>query len=313
MKEKIAAMPMKSICVGRFLVDVPQHAIVTYRPATVSGWDILTTQETDADFNLRLQKKEDQLAASKNERNGVSLESAHKIQSADVTGKIFVFDRRWIGLIRSGKEVMSEAVSIDALVRSNGFSYDFKAKLRKPERFEQLEKILHQLQAVHDPDIPTGGGFCFDHGLIRDPLTVDNHEYVSIFLGTREQPDLAISLSSFGGATPGKTLLQRHEASNIQREYSSRFHDFRIGPRVINGVSGEEVLQRVHEFNGVKLHDFMWESIGDKDDVLLPELTLELTTGLGQPGAPVNSSLSDVEALALWEKISSSLRRRPLQ
>jgi hypothetical protein len=79
---------------------------------------------------------------------------------------------------------------------------------------------------------------------------------------------------------------------------------------VINGFYGEEILQRVDELNGVKLHDFMWESFGHTKDVLLPKLTLELSTGIGRPGAPVNSSLSDVEALALWEKISSSLRRR---
>ncbi|MYN19959.1 hypothetical protein GTP81_24760 [Rugamonas sp. FT107W] len=39
---------------------------------------------------------------------------------------------------------------------------------------------------------------------------------------------------------------------------------------------------------------------------------LEFDTGHGQPGKPVNSSLSDAEALALWDKISSSLRRRPV-
>jgi len=78
---------------------------------------------------------------------------------------------------------------------------------------------------------------------------------------------------------------------------------------MLNGIPGEELLQRVDEPNGAKVHGFMWESLADQNDVYLPNLILEFDTGLGRPGNPVNSSLSDAEALALWDKISSSLRR----
>ena len=74
-----------------------------------------------------------------------------------------------------------------------------------------------------------------------------------------------------------------------------------------------EILERVDEPNGSTLQSFMWESLSKKDDVYLPNLILEFSTGHGKPGAPVNSSMSDAEALALWEKISASLRRRPVQ
>lgn len=301
---------MKSVCVGRFVIDVPSTAVITYRRATVAGWEISTIQESDDHFDLRIRQREELFAARKNEHDRKALEIVLEVKTADVTGKIFMYDRKSLGLMRGGKEVISESVSIDALVRSSGVSFDFSAKLRRPEQIERLEKILHQLQAIRETEIPTSAGFCFDHGLLRDPLTVDNHEHVSLFLGTATHPDLAISLSTFAGGNPSPTLLERHKANDIRREYSSHFHDLRVGPRVINGFYGEEILQRVDELNGVKLHDFMWESFGHTKDVLLPKLTLELSTGIGRPGAPVNSSLSDVEALALWEKISSSLRRR---
>lgn len=41
-------------------------------------------------------------------------------------------------------------------------------------------------------------------------------------------------------------------------------------------------------------------------------VTLELETGIGRPGEPVNSSLSDDAALVLWDKIAGSLRLRRL-
>lgn len=310
MEEQIKTVPLKPVCVGRFVLEVPRQMVVTYRQAVIAAWKISTTVETDEEFEVRIRQKEDSLASGRNQRNGVSLELASKIKTDHVTGKIFLYDRKWIGLMREGKEVISEAVSIDALVRASGVSYDFKAQLREPEDIQRLEALLQQLLPVHEGEVPTSAGFCFDRGILRDPLTIDDHEHVSIFFGTIAQPDLAGSLSTFAGTNPGRTLLQRHAASDIQREYGARFHDLRIGPRVINGVPGEEVLQRVDEFNGVKLQDFMWESMSDKKDISLPALTLEMSTGLGRPGKPVNSSLSDAEALALWDTLSSSLRRR---
>lgn len=312
--KEITDMPMKPVCIGRFIVDVPQHALITYRPAAVSGWEISTIQESDDDFRVRLRKKEDLLSTSRNERGGISLEVLRVIndKSDEVRGKIFLFDRKWTGIMRNGKEVISEAVAIDALVRIKEVSYEFKADLRDPARIDDLEKILHQLQTVPEATIPEGAGFCFDHGFIRDPLTAEENEYASFFFGVKEHPDLAISLSSFAGLDPTRTLLQRDAASTIQKEHASRFHRLRSGARSLGGVPGEEVLESVDELNGSKMHGFMWESIGNKNDVYLPSLSLEFSTGLGRPGEPVGSSLSDAEAMALWEKISSSLRRRPI-
>lgn len=313
MDERIEAFPMKSICVGRFVLNIPQRAVVTYRQATVGGWEITTTAETDEEFEARIRQKEELLTSTRNEHDGVSLELAHKVKIENMVGKIFLYDRKWTSLMRGGKEVVMESVSIDALVRASSLSYDFAAQLRKPEQLQRLEKLLHQLQPIRDGEVPASAGFCFDRGLLRDPLTIDDHEYVSIFWGMTDRPDLAASLSTFLGANPATSLLQRHAASEIQQEYRSHFHDLRTGPREINDVPGEEVLQRVDEPNGVKLHDFMWESVSNKDDVLLPTLTLELSTGIGRPGKPVNSSLADAEALALWDKMSSSLRRRSVR
>jgi len=313
MDKRILSLPMKVVCVGRFLVDVPEIATVTYRSASVSGWNILTIPETDEEFNLRIREKENLLTARRNERNGVSLESTRNVGGSEIAGKIFLFNRRWIPIMRAGKEVVSEVVAIDALVRSGGISYEFRADFRHPEQVEHLEKIIRQLRGLPVAHIPEEAGFCFDRGFIRDPLTAEQNESVSIFLGIKEYPDLAVSLSSTAGIDHNKTLLQRHSDSDIQKEYSSQFHPLRIGARSLNGITGEEVLQRVDELNGVKLHGFMWESIGNKTDVYLPSLSLELDTGLGRPGKPVNSSLSDAEAMALWEKISSSLRRRSVR
>jgi len=57
----------------------------------------------------------------------------------------------------------------------------------------------------------------------------------------------------------------------------------------------------------------MWELIHNKtDNVFTPLMSFELSTGHGQPGATVDSSLTDAQALVLWDKMLSSLRIRPI-
>ena len=312
MSERISSMPMKSVCVGRFVMDVPRHAVVTYRAASIAGWDISVIQETAEEFIRRAKGKENLLALQKNERGGVSIENVRELGKNGVIGKIFSFNRKWIELRRSGKDVVSERVQIDAILRLAGVSYDFTSELRRMEDVDLLASLLNRLRVVSDGDIPQEPGFCFDRSFIADPLTAEQHEYTSLFLGVKEHPDLAVSLSTAAGIRNDRTLLQRDADNDVQREYRSNFHRLRAGARSLNGIPGEEVLQRVHELNGAKLHGFMWESLADKNNVYLPSLSLELDTGLGQPGHPVNSSLSDTEALTLWDKISSSLRLRPV-
>ncbi|TFW22786.1 T6SS immunity protein Tli4 family protein [Duganella callida] len=309
--EQSKALLMKRVCVGRFTIDVPKNYVVTYRQATVNGWDISTIEETNEAFYIRIKNKEDRLLSEKNEHNGKSLEISYDIKTNELTGKIFLYNRQRLDYYKNGNKTVTESVSIDASVRSKELSYDFTSELRSADDFDRLKEILNQLEILQDSESSRHGGFCFDHGMLRDPVPINYHEHVSIFLGIKSNPDLAISLSTTAGVRPSSSLLQRNEASVIQREYASHFHDLRIGARAINGVPGEEVLQRVDELNGVKGHNFMWESSGSTEDIFLPSLTLELSTGLGKPGAPVNSSLTDSEALALWDKISSSLRRRP--
>ena len=65
------------------------------------------------------------------------------------------------------------------------------------------------------------------------------------------------------------------------------------------------------ELNGTTGHGFAWETQGNPADLYAPFLFFELSSGVGEPGHPVNSSMSDTAIIALWDKITSSLRVRP--
>ncbi|WP_343732637.1 T6SS immunity protein Tli4 family protein [Duganella sp.] len=305
-------MKMKTMCIGRFLIDVPENAIVSYRGASFSGWDISSWLETDEKFFNRITQEEIKLKTEKNERGGVTLEQVHEVKNERLQGRIFVFGRKWLESFPRGVRKESQVVEIRAFARSENITYRFYAEFRDDTDVQELERIIGQLRRRGIDEIPTQAGFCFENAFLTEPLDVNDAEYTSMFVGLKEHPDLAIALSTLAGIALQKPFLQREAENTVKNEYRSRFHTLREGPRTLAGVPGGEVMDRVDEPNGSVLHDFMWESLNTTDNVYRPLLTLELSTGHGQPGRPVNSSLSDVEVLALWEKMSASLRVRPI-
>jgi hypothetical protein len=313
MVDAINGTPMKTLCVGRFLLDVPTRAVVSYGGSTLSGWDFSSnSDETDIEFNTRLQARENQLRQEKNEHDGQSLEVVREIRQARLYGKIFMFNREWLDGFVGEQRTIDETVNIEASARVDGISYNFRAALKFPTDIDKLEGIIRRIHWLGTATIPNDAGFCFGHGMIEGLSNADQAEFTVMFVGLKDHPDLTIALSSAAGINPGKSLISRYEENPIDLLYRWRFHSVRQGQRALNGIPGEEHLERVHEENGSNVHGFMWESHGTNSDVYLPVLSLEFDTGHGKSGRPVDSSLSDSEALALWDKISSSLRRRPI-
>jgi hypothetical protein len=82
--------------------------------------------------------------------------------------------------------------------------------------------------------------------------------------------------------------------------------------RAINGIVGEEALERIRETNLANTYGFNWESRGVAGDLLQPFLSLELQAGVNERtgGKPVNASLHQDALLKLWDSIASSIRLR---
>ncbi|WGG53024.1 T6SS immunity protein Tli4 family protein [Rugamonas sp. DEMB1] len=311
---KVARMTetMKTICVGRFLIDVPAEARVSFRGAFLSGWNIsIYPDETDEQFFARLADQEAELKDAKNRAGGENLESTIGVDREGVHGKIFVFGRTWTHWIEDGKRVDSTAVAVHAYVHTQRTSLNFTAKSLDEDDTRELAKIARQIKPLKEGEVPTEPGFCFGRAMIKDPLLASQHERVTMFLNLKDHPDFGIAFYTAAGLKPGKSLLARDDA--IKQEFEAYVHTFRRGGRSIAGVPGDEICERFSELNGTTAHSCEWESFSKQDDVFRPELSLEITTGFSRRpgGQPVESSLSDAGVLALWDKISSSIRVRP--
>jgi len=314
-KAKVTTMTetMKTVCVGRFLVDVPAEAEVYFRGAFLSGWTIDTNpDETDDQFTTRLTTKEVELKAKKNDRGGNSLESTVSVDSNDVKGKVFVFDRIWTYGIEYGKRIETTAAAAHAYVRAQETSVNFTAEFGA-SRVKELARIVTQIKPLKEGEIPTEPGFCFGRAMLLDPLTASQNERVTMFLSLKDHPDFLIALDTAAGLKPSEPLLIREARS--RGVFASHLKSYRRGPRTIGGIPGGEIVDGFHEDNGTTGYSCEWASIPDQNDVFRPELDLEFTSGHStRPGGqPVESSLSAQAILMLWDKISSTIRIRPTQ
>jgi len=310
---------MKTICVGRFLVDLPAEAEVELIRARVDGFEINSFQESNDEFHSRVAERESQLNAPPSRLDGVaSLETVKEIETeAGLVGKIFVHGRNVTeGTRANGLELERyryEGIDLEALLHADGVSFDILGSNFSLQYAGDLPKLVAQLIPNPANQVPTAPGFCIKHAYVREPVSASQREEVVMAARLPSHPDIEFLLIVAAGIEPAeKSLLERDdEAHGWMRAFEmSHVSTIRAASRKINGVAGDELVQRFSEDNSATVYSFWWEVDGTRDNVFIPHISFTMDTGKGEYG-PVPSSLSQGVALALWDKISSSIRVRP--
>jgi hypothetical protein len=308
---------MKTVCVGRFLIDVPANAQVTLSRASVQGFDIVNYGvESKEKFEARVASREEEINAVKNMTGQKNMVSVRDVRDEDVEGRIFVSGFSSGYLFENAGKVVYSSVAVDGFARVNSVTYTFRASTYKPEDVGELEGLLKKLKPLGPDIIPTQSGFCLDGALVLDPPSANDGERIVMFAGLPGHEDLGIALATLAGTTPGPGLLERNAANRAgPYAFLNAFLSTLLeGKRSINGMEGDELAFRARERNFSTGYTFDWEMQGTKDNVMRPLVSLELQTGLSlrAGGQPVQSSLSEAAVSDLWRRMSSSLRVRPV-
>lgn len=307
---------MKTVCVGRFLIDMPQEAQLGPLNLRVDGFDIESLSESKADFLLRLALREKRLKAEPRAPGGLDyLESVKEVRTENgLIGKIFVYGRA----ISKGTQVSwheverysSLGIIVEAMVHGDGVSFEIGSGNYDPDLIEDMPKLISKLVPNPVNKAPTSPGFCFDRGCFRDPLTADQGEQMTVRGQLPSHPDIHFRLSLHAGMKPDEQgLLDRSAESYSQMPHAhkKRITRIRAAKRPIASLIGDEVVDEFDELNNIIVHSFWWELMGTESNVLIPRISLEMDTGNADNGQ-VSSSLSRGAAIALWDKISSSIR-----
>jgi hypothetical protein len=314
----VKAMMQKSttVCVGRLLIDLPVDAEVSFSGARLGSVDI----NVESGYTARkaaavIAERERSLAGQLNEYERPSMEKRVVVDAVNFQSTLLYSDRKKpVTRMSNGRPVTSgeEGITVEAFGIKDDLFYRFKGERLSSPKYEKNVLVLaKQFESLKAMSVPSGPGFCMENGIIHDPISPGMNETVTMFASLKGHPDIAIRLDTSVLNKPQESLLTRDAKNDINTRFAANIKNLGKGPRELNGIPGEELLDRFKERNGTTGHMFMWESFGKPSDVLVPSITLEIQTGKGRPGSPVNSSLSDEAVLQLWQAISSSLRIRP--
>jgi hypothetical protein len=318
---KVAKMTekMKTVCVGRMLLDLPEEAQVELYGAQISGFHIDAFAESFEEFQKRLAAREAEIRATPDRLGGSNnMESVREVQSNNqLAGKIFVHGRS----VTEGNEadaftikhVRYEDIALEAHLHADGISIDLSAKEYDPSLIGNLYRLIAQLVPNPGKRIPTEPGFCIARAYIRDPLPADENEQITLAVKLPSHPDIGLNFDTIACIKPDPGgLLARNDAAKarLPAPLGLRVTELRAAPRSIGGLTGDELVERIIENNLSIVYGFNWEVNGTENNVYVPATTLTMVTGRGE-AEPVRSSLSEPAALALWDRIASTIRVRP--
>jgi hypothetical protein len=301
------------------LIDLPEEAQAELYGARISAFNIDAFAEGPEAFEKRVAELETEIRNKADRLGGKNnMETVRNIETdTGLRGKIFVHGREVTeGNASDGFTVEHfryEGVAMEAHVYGKGISIDVTTDFYDPDRVDYLEKLVSQLVANPTSRVPSEPGFCIDHAYIRNPLSAEEGERIMMAVKLPSRPDIGINFDTIAGTKPdAHGLLERGRASRARLSpvLSARVTDLRAAPRTIGGVTGDELVQRVIENNLAIVYGFHWEVIGTEDNVFMPDISLMMVTGRGEE-EPVRSSLAEPAALALWDRIVSTVRVRP--
>jgi hypothetical protein len=308
---------MKTVCVGRYLVDVPARAVISFSGLMLDGFEIATVEESETEFRERIAAREAEIKArpgdpATNTEGGIV--DARDLRIPGLFGRTFVFGHSRGYLMEGDRRVFLESVSVETHAHLNGVSFSLSADSTAEDSAKDAEALIARIQLRGEDEIPAVPGFCISRAVFADPLPAHSGEHIVMHLGLPEHPDLAMNLASIAGARPGPGLLARvaETDATTSPDVLLRMTKLREGKRSVNGVDGEELLLRAREYNFTTTYGFNWEARGETDNPMLPFMSLELRTGINERpgGKPVDTSLHEDALLDLWNSIAASIRPR---
>ncbi|MCD9087065.1 T6SS immunity protein Tli4 family protein [Stenotrophomonas sp. SY1] len=289
---------MKTLCVGRFLIDVPAGTAVS--PGYVyARKKVQTTLGVSSDaFHRRINERGAALSAARHRMGGSMAVSQTRIDDDAVLVTSWVADSSRAGH-RQELYVLDRTHDVQYLVSGE------TEAARLPAAIENYRALRPRISYRRPDSIPTTAGFCIDSGFIAGNRI--NSEEMTVGLRPREYPGARMTLMSYVTGKPDRPLLQR--SSNVPPEYAAaqaQMRNLRRGERDVGPIQGQEILAH-GQSDGNQMYAFLWESQGRAESLQFPFLSLQLLAE--EKGT--QAFRDDAQALGAWDQVLGSLRLRP--
>jgi hypothetical protein len=187
---------------------------------------------------------------------------------------------------------------------------------------DRQAKLAKSLRILGPSEITSEPGFCIENGFAADAAYA-RQEVIDAGFHFPEHPDVTFSISSnkdaYADLDPSEFAQSKRDTLPLlarirqAKELQGNDYPFRVvlreGKRTVQHWQGEESLFRREDGT----HDFEWAFVGTPKDVANPsEYRIRMFTKVAHNtvGAAEKSSLTDDEAVALWDKLLSGLKFR---
>jgi len=311
----------RTVCFGRLLIDVPDGTEVIWGDTDVPlGVNVYPGRVQDV-VDMAA-KKRDELNAQRmaGDFGGVS-RLVNNVATTEPFGRI-VAGYDYTGSVGT--------LEIHGYFAIGTYGVVIDAHPLTEERVEvegDIRDIAHRLQPHDDDwsDIPTAPGSCIGNAFLPDGPGVaanGDGELVAIGFRLKQFPDVHLSIQLMPGREPDErhSLSARLGRLDKQLLVLGQFPPFprvaylRRGDRQVGEwKDGYEGLARMPEAPKSRSHhDFRLEFSGAKHDPSRPYLDVRLASGVDHDTTgDVVPSISDEEAIALWDRLTDTIRPRP--
>jgi hypothetical protein len=317
---------VKSLCVGRFMMDVPQDMQVkggitlyygldkSFKTVDVSIEALDSTadamkeavaseaEKIDKDLKNWKTKKSMLLEYRVVDDHTIYLRKQDSLESADASN-------HELHILVGKTRLLLAADSYEGVPEAGYYEPD--GKVETPEQVAaRLFRIARQIRAY---DVPgkAGPGYCLG------PVVIDSdqdEERGSVYLRMGKYPDLLITIYS-QGLVPDQPDQQLAKRMSVLESYSS-VDVLRNVSTTLGGMKAHEWLAKITDDHDSRLLRFAVETMRPNPALDRPSLNITLDAGGQRTSGPdegkyLDSSLTPKEGVALWDTMIRSFRLRP--
>jgi hypothetical protein len=320
---------LKSRCVGRYLIDVPDDAL-SRGNLTIQGVTFETKRMSVDEFAREMNAHETSLKAKKNlhgyqvlydygqvpdtpySRYFVTLNDLD--DTADLTRAVEAY--KW----DAGYQIKLRIEASDWVhstyklkVQNTPYAVPDLAINDVPEKTRLVLNFAASVRGRPDDEIPSEPGVCFKDGFL--PRKAATGEEVSTLFALKDRPDVSFDLTT----NTDLRELEKNSLPNRLPQIKIDIKDangriIRTGPVTLSGVKADELLVSATTAARIPGHLFLLEANTTVSGAMTPYLILEMNNG-GFNSFTADSiekaSLTENEAIALWDIVSRTLRPRP--
>jgi hypothetical protein len=331
---------MSTRCIGRYLIDLPAAFVLNSQSeAKEDDVDIKVTPMTREDFDLLLQGRKKFLEAAHmfKKPDWPFLRRTISVPDRDKNAIEVIFDR-------AENEIEGGRLNrvLELWGWRNGFTIGLTTKAWDntfPEdagekwahqfpsnisgRLAAIQHVYNGIEGLPLGEIPKGPGMCIANGFVKGAAVVK--ESVGVAFHLDGVPDVYFAFDEKGSIRERTTMLER--AGQIQADYDrAGAKTLRKGKRssdeglhfeewLVSGPTPDHVNGAMFQLQANAIEKEVWKpyitlTLFNGFEIPKPSMSLEERRQKGLLAGLQKATLSDAEGIAIWDKVTATLRPR---